>query len=173
MRSHAAVALAVALMTAGHAAPRTPPGVVAARAGQSETAAAGGRTDAGQDAVKKGAKQSKAVAIAGCVSADDDSPERLTITDAKSGSVYRLSGTDLHRYVGQRVEVIGGVRQPPVHVRFGLLPSPNVAAQAGAIDPAQAAIAAAPGGTGAPMGDVTLPEFHVTRIRAARGACRQ
>ncbi len=128
----------------------------------------------GQTPDRKSAKEktkSKAITMVGCVSQSDDADDRLTIADEKDGTTYRLSGTDLRKFVGRKVEIVGGVRPPPVHVRFGLVPSPNVAAQAGSIDPAQAAIAAAPGGTASATGNVTLPEFHVTRVRAARGSC--
>ncbi|MGE5246622.1 MAG: hypothetical protein ACM3SQ_20530 [Betaproteobacteria bacterium] len=160
MRRHGCFALAVAVMSASLAAQSAAP----AGAARSETA----KKDAKKDARPK---KAKSIELVGCVGEDDDTPHQLTITDAKSGSIYRLTGTSLRRYVGQQVEVIGAVHEPPVHVRFGLLPSPNVAAQAGAMDPAQAAVASAPGGAASGTGNVTLPELHVTRLRAARGSC--
>jgi hypothetical protein len=52
----------------------------------------------------------------------------------------------------------------------GLLPSPNVAAQAGAIDPSQAANASS-GGNGVGSGE--LPEFRVKTVRQLGGACHE
>jgi hypothetical protein len=47
-----------------------------------------------------------------------------------------------------------------------------VAAQAGAMDPAEAAVARMPGGAADAPGAKTLPEFHVTRLRGLEGACQ-
>jgi hypothetical protein len=57
-------------------------------------------------------------------------------------------------------------------VKGGLLPSPNVAAQAGAIDPGQAAVASQPGGTASGTGSVDVPLFRVDRVRALGGSCQ-
>ena len=83
-----------------------------------------------------------------------------TLVDSKGETTYRVSGTDVRPHVGHRVQIVGG-----------LIPSPNVAAQAGAIDPVQAAIA----GTGehaAGPGSVHL-ELHVARVQPLTGACGQ
>ena len=54
-------------------------------------------------------------------------------------------------------------------IKGGLTPSPNVAAQAGAMDPARAAMAAAGGAAG--PGTVDLPEFKVKSVRPVSGGC--
>jgi hypothetical protein len=54
-----------------------------------------------------------------------------------------------------------------------LWPSPNVAGQAGAIDPAQASIARQPGGAASGTGGIELPEFRVVSVRGIDGSCGQ
>jgi hypothetical protein len=54
-------------------------------------------------------------------------------------------------------------------IKGGLLPNPNVAAQAGAMDPARAAMASAGGAAG--PGAVDLPEFKVKSVRPVSGGC--
>ena len=122
-------------------------------------------------AQKKGDKKAPPppmpISISGCVAAADD---QFTLSDNKDGSTYRLSGTDVHDFVGQRVQIAGRVvGSKKVQVEFGLKPSPNVAAQAGAIDPSQAATATA-GGL-APTGNVQLPEFRVRTVRPLGAVC--
>jgi hypothetical protein len=48
----------------------------------------------------------------------------------------------------------------------------HVAAQAGAMDPAEAAVARMPGGAADAPGANTLPEFRVVRLRGLDGACQ-
>ena len=108
----------------------------------------------------------KLVTLVGCVASDDATPGQFTIVDAKGGTTYRLSGSDMHPYVGQRVQVTGA--SPRLRVGFGLTPSPNAAAQAGAIDPPPAAAA----GT-ATRGNPPAPEFRVKSVRSVSGACPQ
>ena len=48
----------------------------------------------------------------------------------------------------------------------------NVAAQAGDIDPAKAAIAAQPGGGATGTGEVALPTFKVKSVRTLDSSCR-
>jgi hypothetical protein len=76
-------------------------------------------------------------------------------------------GTDVREYVGQHVEV-SGVASRRVQIVGGLYPSPNVAAQAGAIDPNQAAIAAV---SGPAAGGRPPVEFRVKSVRAIPGPC--
>jgi hypothetical protein len=71
------------------------------------------------------------------------------------------------------VEVVGLVDTKKVKVVGGLWPSPNVAGQAGAIDPGKAAIAALPGGTTTGVGNVELPTLNVTRLSLGQGECRK
>ena len=110
----------------------------------------------------------KPITISGCVARAAEA-DRYTIED-KNGT-YQLSGKDVHDFVGQRVQLVGGVIQTKkMTIAGGLKPSPNVAAQAGAIDPSQAASATA-GGL-APTGTVELPEFRVTTIRPLGAGCQ-
>jgi hypothetical protein len=51
-------------------------------------------------------------------------------SDKRARTTYRLAGTDVRVYVGRRVQVFGG-----------LIPSANIAAQAGAIDSTKVAMA--------------------------------
>jgi hypothetical protein len=89
----------------------------------------------------------------------DSSPSR------KDKPAYRLSGgMDLKFFAGQKVRVVGG-----------LLPSTNVAAQAGALDPAQSSMVSvggvnAGGSVTAPAG-ATLPEFRVKTVKRLTGTC--
>jgi hypothetical protein len=52
-----------------------------------------------------------------------------------------------------------------------LWPSPNVAAQAGALDPAQESIARQTGGA-ASTPESSFPELRVIRMRGVEGACQ-
>ena len=90
--------------------------------------------------------------------------------DSKSGSEYRLSGKGVRKFAGQRVELIGGAPRKGLSIRGGLWPSPNIAAQGGAVDSTQAAIAAQPGG-GALGTGTPLPEFNVKQVRGVTGSC--
>jgi len=115
----------------------------------------------------------QAVTMSGCVASATGPQSAMTFADGDTGNKYRLSGKSLKRFAGQRVEIVGGSPTSKLSVRGGLYPSPNVAAQAGARDPAKAAIAAQPGGTESGTGPVdSLPEFRVTRVRAIPGACQ-
>jgi hypothetical protein len=114
------------------------------------------------------------VTLSGCVASGQSPQAPVTFADGDSGGRYRLSGRGLKKYAGQRVEIVGGLRTPSrLAIRGGLYPSPNVAAQAGALDPAKAAIAAQPAGPESGTGSAEfLPEFRVTRVRVLDGSCR-
>jgi hypothetical protein len=114
----------------------------------------------------------KEVRLNGCISRDGIRPGQFNFLDNDSGDKYRLTGKNLKKFVGQRVEIVGGPPGKGVTFKTGLLPSPNVAAQAGAIDPAQAAVARLPGGAADAPGASTLPEFKVIRLRGLEGACQ-
>jgi hypothetical protein len=111
------------------------------------------------------------IALVGCVSGKPNAAGEFTFVEARTGSEYRLTGKGVRKYAGERVELIGGPRGKGLSIRGGLWPSPNVAAQGAAIDPAQAAVASQPGGgslgTGAP-----LPEFNVKQVRGVEGGCQ-
>jgi hypothetical protein len=114
-----------------------------------------------------------ALTISGCVARSDMGADQFTMVDSTGKTTYRLIGGQVRQYVGKRVEVVGGVvESKKLKISGGLRPSPNVAAQAGAIDPAgaaaSAAAAAAPGTAAAPTLD-----FKVRTIQLADGACEE
>jgi len=111
----------------------------------------------------------KTISLSGCVVRSEKASDQFTLEDATEGK-YRLSGVKLQDYIGRRVQIAGGVvGTKRLTIKGGLLPNPNVAAQAGAMDPARAAVASA-GGTAGP-GTVDLPEFKVRSVRPVTGGC--
>ena len=121
---------------------------------------------------KAPADDNKQIRLNGCISRDTIRPGQFNFLDNDSGDKYRLTGKNLRKFVGHRVEVVGGPPGKGVTFKTGLLPSPNVAAQAGALDPAKAAVANLPGGAADAPGASPLPEFHVIRLRGVEGACQ-
>jgi hypothetical protein len=120
-----------------------------------------------------GAKDAaKEIRLNGCIARDRILPGQFTFLDNEGGGKYRLTGKGLKSFVGHRVEIVGGPPGKRVTFRTGLLPSPNTAAQAGALDPAQAAVANLPGGAADAPGVSPLPEFHVVRLRGLDGVCQ-
>jgi hypothetical protein len=112
----------------------------------------------------------KPIAISGCVARSETAPDQLTIAEKKDGTTYRLSGIDVHDFVGQRVLIVGGVvSSKRLQISGGLKPSPNIAGQAGAIDPSQAATAAVEGSASA--ANVRLPVFRVRSVRPLGEGC--
>ena len=111
------------------------------------------------------------VELVGCVS-DDPSASGAFTFDESGGGKYRLTGKSVRKYAGRMVRLVGGPQGKRLSIRGGLWPSPNVAAQAGAIDPAQASIARQPGGAASGTGGVDLPEFRVVSVRGVDGSCR-
>jgi hypothetical protein len=73
-------------------------------------------------------------------------------------------------FAGKLVEV-ALVETKGLTIKGGLWPSPNVAAQAGAIDSSRAAIASQPGAN-AGKPDLPLPEVRVNRVRTLEGSCQ-
>jgi uncharacterized protein YdeI (BOF family) len=114
----------------------------------------------------------KPVTMNGCIVRDMTSTSQYMFTDNTDGSKYRLSGRDVSKFMGQPLQIFGVVDTKRLKVVGGLTPSPNVAAQAGAIDPGKAAVAALGGGTTG-SGSPDLPTFKVARVSAARGECRK
>jgi hypothetical protein len=111
----------------------------------------------------------KTISLSGCVIRGENTPEQFTLEDVNEGK-YRLTGVKLHDYLGQRVQIAGAVVDTKrLTIKGGLSPNPNVAAQAGAMDPARAAVAGAGGAAG--PGTVDLPEFKVKSVRPVSGAC--
>jgi hypothetical protein len=121
---------------------------------------------------KATSKDTKEIRLNGCISRDTVRPGQFNFLDNDSGDKYRLTGKGLRKFVDHRVEIVGGPPGKGITFRTGLLPSPNTAAQAGAIDPAKAAVANLPGGAADAPGVNPLPEFHVIRLRGMEGACR-
>ena len=116
--------------------------------------------------------------MSGCVTrdyTDAKNPTAYTFIDNADGSRYRLSAKNVSiaTYSGMSVQVVGIVNTRKLNVVGGLLPSPNVAAQAGSIDVAQAAVAALPGGPVTGVGRVELPILNVTRLSLGQGECRK
>jgi hypothetical protein len=112
----------------------------------------------------------KPLTLVGCVRSADSIDGRFTLLDSDDATAYRLSGTNMRDYVGLRVQVVGGPSSRRLTIVGGLVPSPNVAAQAGAIDPSKAAIAAAEAGS-AEARRARMPEFRVRSVRTVAGAC--
>ena len=104
----------------------------------------------------------------GCVAASSNNKKTFTLADAAQGETYLLKGLDVHDFVGKHVQIIGGPSKG-LHIVGGLYPSPNVAAQAGAIDPTKAAIASQSGPTAQDPKPVV--EFNVKSVRILSGTC--
>jgi hypothetical protein len=106
------------------------------------------------------------VTLDGCVAASRTAKNAFTLDD--DGRTYVLKGVDVRDFVGKHVEVIGALPRRFTIVG-GLYPSANVAAQAGAIDPSTAAIAAQSG----PTSQSARPtiEFNVKSVRLLSGTC--
>jgi hypothetical protein len=122
-------------------------------------------------AQKNSDRNARPVEVTGCVSGQPAAGGAYTLTDAQGGK-YRLTGKKMQKYAGHMVAVTGGNRK--LSVSGGLWPSANAAGQAGALDPAQEAIARQPGGSTRPAGPgaVPLPEINVVRVRTVEGACQ-
>jgi hypothetical protein len=116
------------------------------------------------------------VTLTGCVTrdyTDSKNANAYTFVDNTDGSRYRLSGKSVSKFSGMSVQVVGIVDTKKLKIVGGLWPSPNVAGQAGAIDPGKAAIAALPGGGSSGTGNVDLPTLKITRIGLGQGECRR
>lgn len=111
----------------------------------------------------------KPITLTGCVE-KGVTPNQYTIADAINGK-FEVSGSDIKKYLGRRVQVAGTAGSTRFRVKGGLWPTPNVAAQAGDIDPAKAAIAAQPGGGALGTGEIDLPTFKVKAVRTLDSAC--
>jgi hypothetical protein len=111
------------------------------------------------------------VELVGCVSEAPGSSGSFTFSES-TGSKYRLTGKSVRKYAGRMVSLVSGPRGKGLSIRGGLWPSPNAAAQAGAMDPAQASIARQPGGGGAGTGGLDLPELRVVSVRGIDGSCK-
>ena len=111
------------------------------------------------------------ITLSGCVSRNPGVAGDFTFVEDTSGSEYRLTGKNIRKFAGQKVEIVGGTGRKRLAIRGGLTPTPNIAGQASAIDPAQAAVASRPGGGSTGTG-ANLPEFRVSQLRAVEGDCK-
>jgi hypothetical protein len=124
-----------------------------------------------KDAAKP-AKPASPITLTGCITHGESAPDQFTLSEQKGSQVYRLTGTDLREYVGRRVQIVGGIPDSKrLKIAGGLTPSPNIAAQAGAMDPSRAVVAAATAASG--PGRVELPEFKVKSVRPISGSCSE
>ncbi len=112
----------------------------------------------------------KPITLSGCVGRSGVTPSQFSLSDDAGQPVYHLTGSDVKKYFGQRVQIVGGVpASKKLVIVGGLRPSPNVAAQAGDMDPSRAIVAGAVDNSG--PGVVQLPEFRVKTIRPLSGSC--
>src|SRR5471030_3040931 len=51
----------------------------------------------------------KMITLSGCVVRGENAPSHYTLEDKEAGTNYRLTGTDVRDFIGQRVQIIGGV----------------------------------------------------------------
>jgi len=118
---------------------------------------------------KKQKAKDEMITLSGCIVRGEHGSGQYTLDDKTVGT-FRLTGTDLRDYLGRRVQIVGGIPAARrLTIKGGLTPNPNVAAQAGAMDPARAAVAAQGGAAG--PGTVELPEFRVKSVRPVSGSC--
>ena len=121
-------------------------------------------------ATQKKAESNEPVTLKGCV-ARDTSSSSYTFTDS-AGTKYRLAGKSVEKYSGMSVEVVGLVDRRNLTVVGGLYPTPNVAAQAGNMDPGRAAVIALGAGS-VGTGRVELPTLRITRVGLGASECKQ
>jgi hypothetical protein len=100
--------------------------------------------------------------LSGCL---DQPPRRNSpftfadVSEKGKTTTYRLSGIDVKGYFGRRITIVGG-----------LVPSPNVAAQVGALSAMESSMVGA-GGSASGTRPATLPEFRVKSVRVLQGSC--
>jgi len=97
--------------------------------------------------------------LAGCAAADTLTPDQFRLFDPHRGVMYRLSEEKFGMYTGRHVPIVGG-----------LLPTPNIAAQAGSIDPTVTTMAL----TTMNLSRVTplnRLKRHVEQVRTVPGGC--
>ena len=113
----------------------------------------------------------RALTLTGCVQRNEVNTDQYTLVDGADKTTYRLTGVEVRDYVGRRVQVVGGVvDSKKLKISGGLWPTPNVAAQAGAMDASRAATAAA-GGAAPGTGPAPTVEFKIRSIRPTEGGC--
>jgi hypothetical protein len=118
-----------------------------------------------QPAARKDASQASTpkrdtpLTLTGCVQLDETKADRFTLSDNKTGATYHLTGANVKAYVWRNVRIVGG-----------LVPSANIAAQAGAIDPAKTAVASEEASRPGTFNGALL-ELRVNRVRPLTGSC--
>ncbi len=125
---------------------------------------------------QKKADSNEPITMNGCLTrdyTDAKNASAYTFIDNADGTRYRARGRSLSKYSGMSVQVVGLIDTKNLKVQGGLWPSPNVAGQAGNIDPAKAAVAALPGGPTTGVGNVDLPILNVTRLSLGQGECKR
>jgi hypothetical protein len=128
-----------------------------------------GAQDKKSDDKKPATPAPKTLSLSGCVVRNEKAPTQFTLEDKEEGR-FRLSGMNMSDYVGRRVQIGGAMPDSKkLVIKGGLTPNANVAAQAGSMDPARAAMASAGGAAG--PGTVELPEFKVKSVRPVSGGC--
>jgi len=160
MRFALPVILVVLLSAGGFIAPEGPWSLSAVARAQQQT-----------PPNKKPLKTPKNITLTGCIEPDPAQPGRFMMTDTSAGTRYHVFGKSFREYLGRPVELDGGIEVKGLKISGGLRPNANIAGQAGAIDPAQAAVQAATSEstTGTP---IDVQEFRVKTIRPASGTCQ-
>jgi hypothetical protein len=108
-----------------------------------------------------------ATTMTGCVSPKPTAGQYV-FADANGVGQYRLTGKQMRKYAGQRVEIAGGSPKG-LSIKGGLWPAPSGGARGVAQDPSDAAIAIHQGNAGGAAG--AIPEFRVSSVKAVPGAC--
>ena len=138
-------------------------------------AAAAAQTSSTTPATTSKKNETKPMTIIGCVAADPSNAGTFMLADVTNGSAkYRVASKDIRQYLGKRVTITGAELPPKTVIGGGLTPSPNVAAQAGAIDPTRAAMAAQSGDGNMKPGQIEIP-IPVLRVRSVKpiaGECQ-
>jgi hypothetical protein len=118
--------------------------------------------------------ETKPVTVTGCVAEDPSHAGTFMLADITTGSTtYRVAGKDIRQYLGKRVSITGAALPPKTVIAGGLTPSPNVAAQAGAIDPARAAMAAQGAEGNTKPGQIEIPEIRARSVKPVAGDCQR
>jgi hypothetical protein len=133
------------------------------------TATLGAQSRFGSSTTPKTSKaEPVTMSLIDCVGTGNAARDAFTPSNVDGTIAYRLSGVNMRRYVGHRV--FGSSDSARVKILGALTPSPNAAAQASALDPAKAAVAADPFLT-SPAGVQQLPQFRVRSVRGLSVAC--
>ena len=99
-------------------------------------------------------------------------PGQFNFLESDGGGRYRLTGKNLKKFIGQPVEIVGGPPGKGVTFKTGLWPSPNVAAQAGAMDRRRRRSPGCPGVPLTRQARTRCPNFASSGCAALRGACQ-